>query len=543
MAVNTRAYIEKYLKIRDKNARIVPFIINYPQMKLYDALAAQYVAGKPMRAIILKARQMGFSTLTEGMIFKRTATKRNVKSGIITHKSDATRNLYNMSRLFYKELPQELKPQITNSNAQELIFDRKEGGGLGSSIKCMTAGGDGVGRSDTFQNLHISEFAWWTGDKEGTLTGLLQAVPDAIDTMVIIESTANGFDAFKKRWDAAVSGESGFVAVFCGWHEMAEYRREYDGFAFTADEEQLKAQYGLDNEQIAWRRWCISTNCGGDLNLFKQEYPICPQEAFIASGDCIFDKEAIINQMQLAPEPIKTGNMCYKTHGSEEEGYFWLDGFYFGEDKRGAIKMYKPPEAGVPYVIGCDTAGDGSDWFVADVLDNRTGEQVAILRQKFDETLFALQIMALGYYYNAALLAVETNFSTHPIRVCERYNYPRLYTRETMDTYTHKMQKKHGVNTNGSTRPVMIAQLVDFARDYIHYIYSADTLNEMLTFVKNERGRAEAIEGEHDDCVMARCLALFARSQQSCIKTVVDDVDERFNSDDLDDFLGFGEEF
>ena len=93
MSINTKLYIEKYLKIQDKNAKIIPLKINKPQMKLYYALKEQYKQGKPQRAIVLKARQMGFSTLTEAMIFKKTVTDFNIKSGIITHEASATDNL------------------------------------------------------------------------------------------------------------------------------------------------------------------------------------------------------------------------------------------------------------------------------------------------------------------------------------------------------------------------------------------------------------------------------------------------------------------
>ena len=111
MIINTKKYIEEFLKIKTKDSEIIPFKLNKPQLKLYDLLKRQSEAGKPQRVIILKARQMGFSTLTEAILFKRTATKANVNSGIIAHKDDATTNLFNMSKLFLEELPEQLKPK------------------------------------------------------------------------------------------------------------------------------------------------------------------------------------------------------------------------------------------------------------------------------------------------------------------------------------------------------------------------------------------------------------------------------------------------
>ena len=195
--INTKKYIEEYVKIRDKNSNIIPLIFNEPQLKYYNTIKELKKQGKPVRIIILKARQMGFSTATEAIFFKETATKTNVNTAIVAHKEDSTTNLFNMSKLMYNQLPEVLKPEKKNSNAKELVFNNKDGTGLNSKIKCMTAGGDGVGRSDTINNLHLSELAFWQGDKKQTLLGLLQAVPNTPNTMIVIESTANGFEYFK----------------------------------------------------------------------------------------------------------------------------------------------------------------------------------------------------------------------------------------------------------------------------------------------------------------------------------------------------------
>ena len=170
---------------------------------------------------------------------------------------------------------------------------------------------------------------------------------------------------------------------------------------------------------------------------------------------------------------------------------------------------------GVPYVIGADTAGDGSDWFVAQVLDNRTGEQVCVMRMHADEDLFAKQLYALGTWYNTALVAVETNLSTYPVMELERLRYRNQYVRETMDDYTHQPRRAFGFRTDSKTRPVIIAELIKAARDDINVICDPDTLTEMLTFVRNEDYRPEAEAGAHDDCVMSLAIAHHVRPFQS----------------------------
>ena len=311
MNINTQRYIEKYIKIRNKEGKIINFKLNRPQQKLYDIIKEQKKAKKPVRIIILKARQMGFSTLTESILFKETVTKFNRRTGIITHLSTATTNLFNMSKLMLDNLPDDMKPSIKKSNAQELIFDNDSGTGLKSRIKCMTAGTKGVGRSDTFDNLHLSELAFWEGDVTATLTGLFQAVPNLPDTMIIIESTANGYEKFKELWDQAVNGESDFIPLFVAWHELPEYSMPYSGFKLTQEEIELKELYDLTDDQLEWRRWCIKNNCQGSVEQFHQEYPSSPDEAFISTGRCIFDKDAIINRLKHVPKPIKQGYFTY----------------------------------------------------------------------------------------------------------------------------------------------------------------------------------------------------------------------------------------
>lgn len=509
--INTKKYIEEFVKIRDKNSNIIPLKFNEPQNKYYNVIKELKKQHKPVRIIILKARQMGFSTETEAIFFKETVTKPNINTAIVAHKEDSTANLFNMSKLMYNQIPDIIKPERKASNAKELVFDNKEGSGLNSKIKCMTAGGDGVGRSDTINNLHISELAFWKGDKKDTLLGLLQAVPNTPNTMVIIESTANGYEYFKELWDKAVAGKNDFVPLFVGWNELDEYKMPYNGFELTDNEKELQRLYGVTLEQLSWRRWCIANNCGNDETLFKQEYPINPQEAFVSTGNCYFDKEAVIERMQEIEEPICTGSFIFDYDGLNIVNIEWQ------EEKDGPIKIYRKPESRRPYVLSGDTAGEGSDYFTGHVLDNITGEQVAVLRQEFDEITYTRQMYCLGKYYNNALIGIEANYTTYPIKELLRLNYINQYVRETEDNYTNKLKKSYGFKTTPITRPVILAELQTIIKENIELINDADTLDEMLTFIKNEKGRPEAQQGYHDDLIMGLAIAFYIRTQQSML--------------------------
>ncbi|MBR6688796.1 MAG: hypothetical protein IKL68_02135 [Clostridia bacterium] len=509
--INTRKYIEEYVKIRNKNSKIIPLKLNEPQLKYYNIIKELKAKGKPVRIIILKARQMGFSTVTEGIFFKETVTKPNINTAIVAHKEDSTTNLFNMSKLMYDELPEPMKPEKKKSNAKELVFDKEDGSGLKSKIKCFTAGGKGVGRSDTINNLHLSELAFWQGDKKTTLTGLLQAVPNTPDTMIVIESTANGYEYYKELWDDAVAGKNDFIPIFIGWNELQEYKMTYTGFELTKEENELQKTYGLTLEQLTWRRWCIANNCGNDIEQFKQEYPINPEEAFISTGKCYFDKQNIINRIQEVKDikPIQQGYFIYDYNGIKISKIQWV------EDKEGPIKIYKKPKQTHPYVLSGDTAGEGSDYFTGHVLDNTTGKQVAVLKQEFDEIEYTRQMYCLGKHYNNALIGIEANYTTYPIQKLEELQYSKQYIREKEDTYTGKTEKRFGFKTNLITRPLILAQLQTIVKEMIELIVDVDTLKEMLTFIKNEKGRAEAQQGYHDDLVMALAIAYYIRPQQS----------------------------
>ena len=504
-------YIENCLKIKTKSGTVVPFRLNDAQRKLYAVAKRQQDAGKPVRLIILKARQLGFSTLTEGLIFHACATRKNVNALIVAHREDATANLFRMSKLFYDELPAPVKPMLRASNAQELVFEnpsklrseREARPGLRSRIRCATAGGRGIGRSDTLQCVHLSEYAFWPDGADGkasTLAGILQAVPSLPGTMVVIESTANGFEDFKERWDAAVAGENDFEPVFFAWFENPDYSMPVvPGTEWTAEERELRDAYRLTDEQLQWRRWCIANNCGGSLDMFRQEYPASPGEAFLHSGTGVFDNEQIVLRLERLPEPAGRGEF---TDGE------WT------ESETGAITLYELPEEGVPYVLGGDTAGEGSDYFTAIVIDNVSGRIVAKLRQKYSEPEYVRQIYALGRFYNDALVAIETNFSTYPVMKLQEMEYPNQYSREREDTYTRQMRKSYGFRTDRQSRPRAIANLVEVFSSHPEWFTDRELLEEMLTFCYNEDHRPEALAGKHDDLVMGAAITYAVRHQQ-----------------------------
>lgn len=228
------------------------------------------------------------------------------------------------------------------------------------------------------------------------------------------------------------------------------------------------------------------------------------------TGKTVFDAMAIQRRLEEIRKPLAEGEFIYDYDG------LTIRNIRFVESAGGPVKIYQWPAAEKPYIVGGDTAGDGSDWFVGQCLDNTTGRQVAVLRHQTDEDIYARQMYCLGTWYNTALLAVETNFSTFPVKELQRLGYKNLFVREKEDDYRGGYQTAYGFRTDAITRPIILANLIQAMRGHYDTIEDEDTLLEMLTFVREPKKlRMEAEPGAHDDTVMALAIAHYARPQQA----------------------------
>ena len=252
------------------------------------------------------------------------------------------------------------------------------------------------------------------------------------------------------------------------------------------------------------------------------------------TGKTVFNAKAVAERLTIVQTQrwVKRGFFEYTLDydGIHISDIRWV------EDPDGPLKIYKEPGPGKPYVIGGDTAGDGSDFFLGQVLDNITGEQVAVLRHQYDEDTYARQMYCLGRFYNDALLAPETNYSTYPVKLLNLMGYKNLYVREVEDDYEGKLRHAFGFRTDRLTRPVIISELIRIVRDNMHLINDEDTLLEMLTFVRNDKLRPEAEEGAHDDCILALAIAFYVRPQQSMAVKDPDSGRRKWTQDQWEDW-------
>jgi hypothetical protein len=280
-------FAETALKLRPKAGPIEPFNFNAAQKKLHALLEEQKAKTGRVRAVILKARQLGISSYTAARFYHRTIHSPGLRTIILGHERRASSNLFQIVKRFHDNLPDGLRPSVGTSNAEELIFDRIDSGYI-----VTVASGEGTGRSATAQLLHASEVAFWD-DLPIQMAALMQTVPDLPGTEIILETTASGYNDLHSLWRKAEAGESEFMPVFLPWFVDPDYCREVDSdFVMDAEESKLVELYNLTKEQIAWRRAKIGQL--GNAEYYAQEYPSVASEAFISSSFDSFIPAALV---------------------------------------------------------------------------------------------------------------------------------------------------------------------------------------------------------------------------------------------------------
>ena len=286
-------YSDRCLFIRTKVGKVEPFTLNKAQRYIHDKLEEQRAKTGKVRAVLLKGRQQGASTYIEGRYYWKVSHRKGVRAFILTHEAEATANLFEMAERYHENCPALMRPETGANNAKELEFPK-----LDSKYKVGTAGNKGAGRSSTIQYFHGSEVAFWPHAAEHA-KGVLQGIPDAPDTEIVLESTANGLgNYFHQQWQLAEAGQSEFIAVFVPWFWQDEYRKPLpDDFSLTADEEELQQIYGLDDQQIQFRRFKVAELSADGIDghsAFKQEYPMTATEAFqVSGGDALIKPESV----------------------------------------------------------------------------------------------------------------------------------------------------------------------------------------------------------------------------------------------------------
>ena len=523
--INERPYllIEAVFTVVDKQKNTVPFFFNDVQK---DFIAQYEAHGTDKPYFILKGRQQGFTTLITAMQLSFAITQKNFAGFTLADRADNTAAIFNdKARIVLERLPAGLRPTEKFNSKNELFFSK-----LNSSWRCATAT-DQVGRSRTLSFIHFSEVATYSC----SLANLQKSIGEAATAgaFIIYETTANGFNEAKDLWD---SGSC--VNLFYEWWRTAEYRCSDLRYIDKADDWlrariELLREIGLDEEQIAW--YARKYDGYIDKTSIMQEYPCSAAEAFISSGECLFDREALSNQITRAQmmKPYKVGYFSYKSisspiydTGGNIIDYSWeLSEIEFIETRDGYITLHSPPEkrynddgdvtALKPYTVGADPSGFGTDYYAAKVIDNINGHTVATLhKQKMEDEEYGAQLLCLAKTYNDALIAPERNYTIVPIKVLvHKYGYTNVYTQERWDGRADIPINKYGFETTRQTKRAIVEELIGLMRTDPAREVDICTLEEMTTFVKKDGGAYEAIDGKHDDLVISLAIAHYCSTQ------------------------------
>ena len=558
-------YCKNNLKIKDKDANIVPFEPNKAQRVLIDYVLLCIKEQRPVKAIILKARQMGLSTAVEAIIYWWTSTNKNINSVIIGHEESSSKNLYMMFRRYYEKSNPLFKPSIRYNTRTDLSFERFDEAnnqvGLESYIKTATAGNKAAGRSDTINLLHASELGEWENGEE-LVASLLETVPDKPvmkkPSMMFLESTAKGRgNYFHKEFVNAVKRLNNFEPFFFPWWIMDEYERDHDvplGELSEYEEFLIKlmskghnvagSHIEIDKKAIPAKIWFYrrkSRNFESTPERLTQEYPSTWQEAFIASGKNVFNALAL-QEMENDAEDVAETAYYKLIVGDTHEDYTLEHVPYEAQEKaddftyKAPLKIFKEPEPGHEYVIGGDVAEglvDG-DFSVAEVVDQVTMETVARWRGHIDPDKFGEILGALGAYYNYALIGVEVN--NHGLTTIQKLRdtfYTNLYKRDKgYDEDFEEPTSNLGWKTDVRTKRLMIDDLIRIVREGLNKERDVVFVSEAFAFVRDDRGRMNAEKGEHDDTVMAKaiCFQLFDWGDTDIAKLKVYKPEEALNN-------------
>lgn len=294
-------FSSNFLKIKTKNQGIVYFKFSNIQYDAHYKIQERKKQGKPCKIVFLKSRQVGMSTLTEARYFHHILFNKAKNAFVLADKSDSAENIFKMTKLFYDNLPECFQIPLEISSTQELQFETK------SSFRVGTAGSKAVGRSMTINYFHGSEVAFWSNAND-IVSGMLQTIPDNLDSELVLESTANGTSGdgayFYNMVQSGLDSKSDFLTLFYAWYQQNEYKRPIiEPVQWNDEELELKRLYNLTDEQLMWRRAKLLSDFKGREYLFKQEYPSSIQEAFITTSNALIP----LNYIELARKNFLVG--------------------------------------------------------------------------------------------------------------------------------------------------------------------------------------------------------------------------------------------
>jgi hypothetical protein len=460
------ALAEKLLLIRTREGWTAPLRANEAQRA--------FERRRRERNIVLKARQMGLTTWAAARFFLKTITQPGTLTLEVAHTQEAAEEIFRIVHRFLDWLPKELRKgplRTSRANVRQLVFPE-----LDAQYRVVSAGNRNAGRGLTVQNLHCSELARWPGDPAETLAGLRAAMAPGAE--LIIESTPDGVGGcFHEEWRKAA--ETGMMRHFFPWWMERRYRAgAVDENSLTEEERELRSLHRLDLRQIGYRRQIRADFRG----LARQEYAEDEESCFRASGESVFELEAIEERLKTVPEPVE-------------------------RRRNGELEVWLPPVEGKQYLVAVDPSGGGSlgDYSAAEVLEMETGLQCAEFAGHVGGLELARLVTELATGYNRACLVIERN--NHGNGVLAHLEMGCKYGR------IYRQDGQAGWLTTSMSRPAVLGRLDAALVEEPGCFMSRRLLGECRSFVRLPNGRTGARAGTHDDRVMAMAIGLGARAE------------------------------
>lgn len=542
----------------------VLFRLNRPQRKLIKRLEKMRKAGKPIRLILLKARQWGGSTAIQiYMAWLQLVHEVGLNSLIIAHQGTGSDEIKDMFDRMIKSYPVEMLHELGDAyapNEPKMVGVGKSGNIFrvpqrNCKIKIGTAERPNSCRGGDYNLVHLSEVALWKETDGKKPEDIVRSACSGIllrpYTMIVYESTPNGVgNFFHKEYLAAKKGLSQFEAMFVAWFEIEQYELPFENeaqkyeFAKKLFANRRNEEIKSDREEpgtYLWRLWekgatleaiywYVSerskyTNHGN----MASEYPSDDIEAFTYSGRKVFSSEDVEQFRPACRAPRWIGEI----YGSADEGEKAIDGLRFKKEADGRLFMWHDVERSNieevtdRYLVVVDVCkghtknADFADILVIDRLFMMDGEPPVVAAEwhgHIDMDKLAWKATQVAAYYNNALLVIESNTletnntkgeAEYILTLIHEVYGRQLYARkQSAEDIRQGLPKKYGYHTNPLTKKVVIYNLKVVIRERLYIEREEACLDEYLTYVETENNVFEAMEGYHDDRLMTRAIGM-----------------------------------
>ena len=496
-----KLWLKNFVKIIDNEGQEVPFEINKEQ--------ENFINNMSKFNIICKARQIGFTTMSLGLMLYYACTLPNTNYLMLSYDGESVQNIFNRLKMMYESIPDKYRIDQKRMNKSELLLTN------GSRISVKVAGNKELGRSFTCQMIHCSEFAFWEeSQQQKGLLALEQSLAKNKDSKVILESTSNGIgNNYYNIFTSAYKSNSKYKAFFYNWFQnKTQFAQDYaiaeewykgcmHGCRLQAKEltpyESMLYEKGASLKQLMWRQWKLLDMTEDEFN---QEFPSTPEESFITTSTGVFEAGIITQRYNYLPQILKYKELEIDLPQNLVK--------YYGK----GLTIYKNVKSKEKYFGGIDTgAGLKGDYSSIVILDS-SGEQVATFnRNDVPVYKFAEICYELGMYFNYAMYVPERNSYGLDLitRLRREQGYINVLKIKKFDKIKGIKTYEYGWYTDNVSKSKLIMDLKEVFEEGMILINDRDTLDEMRIYVE-DNGKMGNIKGQnnHDDLVIATALSV-----------------------------------